>query len=56
MRNRHFREMRHCLEFDDHFAGNQQINPLPFDNMPFVFDAHFDLSLKRSLSELQFYA
>ena len=48
--------MRYRLKFHNHLAGNQQINALPFDNMPFVIDAHFDLSLKRYLPELQFYA
>jgi hypothetical protein len=48
--------MRYRLEFNDHFAGNKQIDPLPLDNMPFVIDAYFDLPLKRNLSESQFHA
>ena len=48
--------MRYRLEFNYDFAGDQQIDPLPLDNMPFVIDAYFDLPLKRNLSESQFYA
>jgi len=47
--------MRHRFEFNDHFSSDQQINPLPFDNMPLVIDFHFDLSLKGNSSELQFH-
>ena len=47
--------MRYRLEFNYDFAGNQQINPLPLYNMPFVIDAYFNLSLKIDLSESQFH-
>jgi len=47
--------MRYRLEFNDYFSGNQQINPLPFDNMPLVINVYFDLSLKGDLSESKFH-
>jgi len=43
--------MRHRFEFNDYLAGNQQINPLSFDYMPFIIDVYFNLPLKRNISE-----
>lgn len=47
--------MRYRLVFNDYFTGDQQIDPLPFYNMSLVINIHFDLSLKRNSSELQFH-
>ena len=51
LRHRYLWEIPHSLEFNNHFFGDQQVNPLPFDDMSLVINVYFDLTLKRNSSE-----